>query len=57
VRDKFGGIPTIEQLKQSWDEQEAKIRLVFGEPQSEPEPQKTISLIVKKSPPGGLKFF
>jgi hypothetical protein len=39
VTDKFDGIPTVAQLQQYWDEQEAKIRLVFGEPQSEPEPQ------------------
>jgi hypothetical protein len=31
VKDKFGGIPTWEQLKQSWDEQEAKIGQIFGE--------------------------
>jgi hypothetical protein len=31
VKDKFDGIPTMEQLKQSWDEQEAKIGLIFGE--------------------------
>jgi len=36
VTDKFGGIPTVEQLQQSWDEQEAKTRLVFGEPEQQP---------------------
>ena len=36
VTDKFGGIPTAEQLQQSWDEQEAKTRLVFGEPEQQP---------------------
>ncbi len=38
VTDKFGGIPTAEQLQQSWDEQETRIRLVFGEPEEELQP-------------------
>lgn len=38
VTDKFGGIPTADQLQQSWDEQETRIRLVFGEPEDELSP-------------------
>jgi len=29
-------IPTVEQLKQSWDEQEAKIQLVFSGLENKP---------------------
>jgi hypothetical protein len=39
VMDNFGGIPTMEQLQQSWDKQEAKIRLVFGEPEAASVPE------------------
>ncbi len=33
VSEYFGGIPTTEQLHQSWNEQEEKIQAIFGKPE------------------------
>ncbi|HNT78750.1 MAG TPA: hypothetical protein PKH77_27395 [Anaerolineae bacterium] len=36
VNDKFGGIPTIDQLRQCWNEQEIIISTILGEPEANP---------------------
>jgi hypothetical protein len=36
VNDRLGGVPTMEQLHQRWDEQDAIIRVIFGTPEADP---------------------